>query len=154
MKDLHQIIEETKERRRIDAERFKQLDRDSCQLCHAHGEDKRSLFISCLYAVHEVLPEAIDLFDVPMEGVSEGQHRGYYLNICKSCRAGLLSHLKAWRNECVAKRDEPMDHDGNIQPTDPDRNIPVRINGAIQMLTREEWDRRAADEAARKAVQS
>ena len=35
-----------------------------------------------------------------------------------------------------------MDHDGGDWFVEDDRNIPVRENGTVVMLTREEWDAR------------
>ena len=133
---LEDIIRCNQERRKADAKRFRESDDNLCMLCHAYGEDKRSLFISCFYAVEEAVPEAIDLFDC-------GKHlsdRGYYLRICKSCRARFLGMLREWRNECVSLRDLPKDHDGIIEGEDPDRNIPVRVNGITVMMTKDEYD--------------
>jgi hypothetical protein len=98
----------------IDAKRFKELDGDLCQLCNAYGADKRSLILACFYDVTEVVPEAIDLTDVA--GALKG--RGYYLRLCKSCRGRLLGMLKGWRNECIALRGLPKDHDGGIEDED------------------------------------
>lgn len=101
------LIERTQQRRNRDKERYEQHDSDLCMLCGAYGADKRSLFISCFYEVSEVVPEAIDLFEV--EGMEK---RGYYLRICKTCRRHLLQHLQEWRKERVARREIPKDHDG------------------------------------------
>lgn len=132
-------LKEMKERRTRDTERFAQLDKDECQLCGAHGADKRSLFISCFYAVQEVIPEVIDLADV--DNLND---RGYYLRICKSCRARLLAHLRQWRQECVSLRELPKDHDGYVDDDyvvrDPRANISVRKDGAITHMTPEQWE--------------
>jgi hypothetical protein len=138
---LREIIQAHEQRRERDAQRWAELDDDECQLCGAHGADKRSLFLDCRYSVHEVVPEAIDLGGVPAF-----QERGYYLRLCKSCRARFLGHLREWRDECVALRGRPMDHDGHVYDDDPEpgRNIPIREHGAIRMLTRQEWDARQA----------
>lgn len=132
--------ERLKEReRRIvgDARRFAERDADLCQLCGARGADKRSLVLDCGYAVDEVLPEAINLHAVepPMQG------RGFYLCLCKACRGRLLSKLVKWRDECLALRGLPMDHDGNLKRTGA-RRVPVRVMGAIHWLTDEEWQAR------------
>lgn len=133
---ISEILEESNARRLADADRFASLDHDLCQLCHAYGADKRSLFISCFYAVHEVVPEAIDLGGVPDEATAR---RGYYLCICKSCRAALLSLLKMWRDERAARRGIPKDHDGADDGYEADRDIPVRVNGAVVMMTDAEY---------------
>lgn len=137
MTTLRDMIERTDQRRAEDAQRYADLDGDLCQLCHAYGADKRNLFLTCLYAVHEVVPEAIDTYAVEM--LPEERRGDYYLRICKACRAGFLNHLQQWRNERVALRGMPKDHDGYVDDDDPERTIPYRVNGATVMLTREEW---------------
>lgn len=138
---LRDMLERIRRKQEADAERFKGLDGDLCQLCHAYGEDKRSLWIDCGYDVAEVVPEMMDTrcFEDP-----DAAKRGHYLRFCKSCRGRLLSAMKEWRRECIALRGTPKDHDGHVEDDDPERNIPVRVNGAIVMLTHEEWDEREA----------
>lgn len=128
------IIAGSNRRRAEGAERFQALDRDECMLCDAFGADKRSLFIDCGYAVYEVVPEVLDVHDLELE-----RGRGYYLLICKSCRARLLGALQGWANECRSLRGDPKDHDGQPSEDDPERNIPVRINGTTRMLTVDEY---------------
>jgi len=130
MNNLQQMINETKERRAQDKIKYDEHDDDLCMLCNAYGEDKRSLFIACLYDIKEVVPEAIDIFDVP-----HLKDRGYYLRICKNCRGELLSKLSDWRNEMIARREIPKDHDGHNEYDEPNCNIPVRINGRIVMMS-------------------
>lgn len=137
---IEKLIEEQKKRTANDAKRFAELDSQVCQMCYARGEDKRSLIIDCFYAVHEVVPEAIDLAAVtpPMQ-----QHtHGYYLRICKNCRGGLLGKLREWAEACRAMRGQPKDSDGSPKTNDPERNIPIRENGTVVKLTRDEWDDR------------
>lgn len=131
-------MQQEDERRLRDAERCQQLDGDLCQLCEAHGPDKRSLFIDCFYAFHEVVPEAIDLLLV--EKQNDSKHAsGYYLRICKSCRGRLLDMLRDWRDDCVSLRGVLKDHDGNIEDEREGADIPVRINGRIVMMTLAEY---------------
>lgn len=129
------LIEKSNLRRERDAETYHALDAEECMLCNAYGADKRSLFIDCGYAIHEVVPEAPDIRALVLD-----RGRGYYLLICKSCRGRLLGALQGWANECRSLRGLPKDHDGNLSEDDPERNIPVRINGAIRMLTRDEYE--------------
>lgn len=128
---LRRLLDETAARRKADAKRFAKADEQLCMLCWAYGNDKRSLFVSCFYAVHEAVPEAIDL-----------KERGYYLRICKACRGDFLGKMRQWADERRALRDTPKDHDGHVSEENPEANIPVRIDGAIVMLTREQWDKR------------
>lgn len=134
---IEDIIERSRRRREADAKRYAELDGDECQLCGAHGEDKRSLFVKCFYAVHEAVPEAIDLF-----GVTNGADPGYYLRICKDCRGKFLMMLRDWADSCRAKRGQPMNHDGHIDDDQPDATIPTRQFGAIRMVTLDEYEGR------------
>jgi hypothetical protein len=147
MKDIHDIINESKVRRAADAIRYQKLDDDECQICHAHGEDKRSWFMTCLYAVHEAIPEAIELADVPDS--NKRVNADYYLRLCKSCRGEFLSALGEAANRRRALRGTRLDSDGGVCHDDEDRNIPIRVNGCVQMITREEWDAMQAEHGTR-----
>lgn len=128
---LEALLAERKATRDAGAQAYRDHDEDLCMLCHAHGEDKRSLRIECFYAVDEVVPEALDLSLVEGEG-------GYYLRICKSCRGALLDRLAEWREERVALRSALKDHDGYL--LDESRaEIPLRQNGRIVYVTRQEY---------------
>jgi hypothetical protein len=134
---FQEIIDKGMRRRDEDAKRYADLDHDLCMLCGAYGADKRSLFIDCFYAVNEVVPEVIDI-----GGVGHTAHsRGFYLLICKSCRARLLGGLQGWANECRSLRDKPKDHDGHLLDENEldERKIPVRIHGIVRMLTADEY---------------
>lgn len=137
-------LQQEDERRLRDAERLQQLDGDLCQLCEAYGPDKRSLFLDCFYAVHEVVPEAIDLLLV--EKQNDSKHAsGYYLRICKSCRGRLLDLLRHWRDDCVSLRGVPKNHDGGLEDEREGANIPVRLNGRIVMMTMDEYGKWSAE---------
>lgn len=133
---FHKMIADTNARRETDAKRFLESDRDLCMICWAYGEDKRSMYLSCGYAVNEAVPEALDTFGVGHDYVG----RGYFLNLCKSCRASMLGHMRAFADERRALRNVPKDHDGHVYEENPEANIPMRIDGAIVMLTKEQWD--------------
>lgn len=125
-----------KERRKSDAERLEKSDGDLCMLCHAYGADKRSLYISCLYAMNEVVPEMIDLTD------TDRKQHGYYLRICKSCRGSLLGHIADWAEERRDRRSMPKDHDGDeLYPGDDDEDevFYVRIHGVAVPMTPEQF---------------
>ena len=129
-------IEQTQEDRERDVAYWQGHDQDLCMLCQAQGEDKRSLFISCFYAVNEVIPEAIDLTECP-DNVKD---RGYYLRICKNCRGELLDMLGEWRAGCVQRRGTPMNRDGYSEESIPGADIPMRVNGRIVMMTTEQYE--------------
>lgn len=135
MRSPADMIADLEERRRRDKERWAALDDDQCQLCHAEGPDMRSTFFGCLYAVEEAVPEVIDLWEVREDEL----RRLYYLRICKTCRGDLLGRMAEWRNEAIARRELPKDADG-CPEADPEQNIPVRINGAVKMLTAGEYE--------------
>ena len=131
--DIKKMIDEVKQERKADKERYKNLDDDLCMLCHAYGTDKRSLTIDCFYQIKEVVPEAIDMHLLEND-------KGYYLRICKSCRGELLGLLKTWRDNCISRRGIAKDHDGCPEEwVTADANIPVRINGAVVMMTEENY---------------
>jgi hypothetical protein len=139
---MRDIVRETEERRENGARAHKEHDSDLCMLCHAYGADKRSLFVDCFYAIEEAVPEALDVREV--EGIPDG----YYLRICKSCRGALLGHLQEWRNERVARRSVPKDDDGGDAYDWPDATIPVRVRGAVVMMTPGQFEDHRAARAA------
>ena len=130
---FNDIIKRTNARRARDKERFTLLDREECMLCGAYGADKRSLYIDHGYAMHESVPEVIDLHNV------DNQPNMYYLLTCKMCRAALLQHLAQWRSERLALRDEAKNHDGYLLEDDFGL-IPVRVNGAITHMSPDEYE--------------
>lgn len=144
MTSFNDILKESAERRERDAKRFAEMDTDLCMLCHAYGDDKRGLFIRCGYAVYEAVAEALDVTNVPAFEPIKG---GYFLNICKHCRAELLIHMHTWADDMRRRRDVPKDHDGSDDSDYDAALIPVRMNGVTVMLTEsqfEEYQRRAA----------
>lgn len=131
--NIGDLIAETEKRRERDAERHKSLDLDLCQLCGAYGADKRTLRISYFYAIHESVPEAIDMCGL------EGEH-GYMLRTCKVCRGDFLAMLAEWRERRLAMRGIPKDHDGYpLDDEDANGLVPVRRHGMTVWVTEEEW---------------
>lgn len=137
MKAVDDWLSRNEQRRAQDKQRFEQHDHDLCMICHAYGQDKRSLWIDCFYAINEVLPEALDISSA---GLTGAHSRGYFICICKSCRGRLLGHLQAWRDEGVALRDTPKDHDGEPEYFDTDRHIPMRVHGTTVIMNQSEYD--------------
>lgn len=99
---------------------------EQCQRCGDVDHDRRTLWMSCFYAMNEL--------ELPFE-----QHRlvhpnGHNINfftlrVCKDCRADWMAAIKSWF-------DTPVEREvcGS--------GIFVRENGATREITREEWDRR------------
>ena len=106
MSGFQSIIEKAKKERAIDKERWEKLDPDICQVCDTKGDDRRTLFITCLYNLKEASPKFIDLFDTPQ------RPKGYALRICKGCRAILLAHLHEWISKKGRLVDRHLDDDG------------------------------------------
>jgi len=99
----------------------------ACQLCYAEGPDKRNLYVECFYD----LKEAVEEFDCQAGGI-------YHLRFCKQCRSELLGVLRSWAEVCRTRREVEKDSDGFID-SDPEKNIPVRIDGAITMMSQSEY---------------
>ena len=133
MPSLDERFEELERKRRKDLLAYQEHDPDVCMLCGAEGQDKRSLFMRCFYDLKEAVPEFLDL-----QLVKGMEINGYYLRICKACRGRLLANLRLWAGICRTARFVQKDHDGNMLGGEGD--IPVRVNGAITMMTREQWD--------------
>ncbi|MBM3273869.1 MAG: hypothetical protein FJZ00_01855 [Candidatus Sericytochromatia bacterium] len=130
---------DVRKRREEDAKRFGELDGDLCQICWAYGADKRSWLMECLYAVHEAIPEAIDLFGLPDD--HRLAKRGYYLRLCKSCRGAFLTALGDAATKRRALRSTQKDHDGSpLWDSDPECQIPVRVNGATVLMNPDDYE--------------
>lgn len=133
--NLQTQLQVIRDRNAADAQRFKNLDEDTCMLCGCVGPDKRTLQVECFYQISEVAPDFICLAEV--EGKMKGD--GYLLRICKECRGKFLAHVKDWTEECKAKRGKAMDANGVLEPSN-EADIPVRVNGAIQWMTLEQYE--------------
>jgi hypothetical protein len=108
------------------------MDDNTCQLCYAHGLDKRTVVMSCFYNLTEAVPEFSEIGGV------------YHLRVCKTCRSELLIRLQDWGVEAKKKRGFPKGSDGEMTTLEEliehGRNIPIRVFGAIVMLNKEEYD--------------
>ncbi len=131
---FEELIRKSTEEGAHDALKLKEHDPDLCMLCAAYGADKRSLILDCGYDVKEAVPEMLRLDQADDERF---RNRGFYLRICKSCRSAFLKHLQIWCKEQNKRRGLPKDDDGNLEETD--RDIPVRVMGAVFMMTEEEY---------------
>ena len=80
------------------------------------------------------MPEAIDIAYAEL-----GKHtNGYFLRICKHCRAELLGALQAWRKSMLARRFVEKDADGDDAEQDEDHIYPARMNGTTVYMTLEQ----------------
>lgn len=90
---------------------------DVCKRCGDLGPDLRTLSVDCFYDLTET---GIPFFE---RKASDKDGTLYRLRFCKSCRSDFISMLSEWfftpRN-------------------DGEGTIPVRVNGAVRMLTSEQ----------------
>lgn len=133
--DLGKLIQEGKERQAAGKKAFEELDGDLCMICHAYGSDKRNLVVRCFYAVHEFVPETLDMRLV--DGFKSGD---YFLRICKTCRSGFLTAMRDWRDYRVSVRHLPKGSDGEEEYDGESDMIPVRIAGATVMITSNQYE--------------
>lgn len=61
---------------------------DICVRCGDVGEDRRTLWMACLYAMEEL--------KLPFDIVEMKPQRMYTLLVCKDCRASWMKAIKAW----------------------------------------------------------
>lgn len=124
-----------------------------CQKCGEEGEDRRTLWMSCFYAmdemkevpfkqkmvkgkVHEYKGErplgepfhghTVPEFKKKSNGKS-GEHRFFTLRVCKTCRADWMAAIRTW----FLTPSEPAESCGS--------GIFVRELGKLVELTPEEW---------------
>jgi len=128
---------------------------DKCQRCGERGEDRRTLYMACLYAMHELgLPFKqlaiqgevlrhtgskkknigilkgirVDSFSKPTNKKSDRyEHRFYTMLVCKKCRADWMHAIKDWFENSVPN------------PPSCGSGIFVRENGACKEITEQEW---------------
>jgi hypothetical protein len=105
---------------------------ERCARCGEVGQDRRTLWMSCLYAMEETgIP-----FDTPDPDASPYHIRFYTLRVCKACRGQWLAAIKEWFHNVPA----PPEEDGDT--------IYVRELGATVVISRAEWDRRQKERQA------
>ncbi len=123
--------------------------REACMRCGEVDYDRRTLWMACLYAMHEL--EGIPFAGAVVEGVfrrlrpdhesigcddakyerpldpTARKYHFYTLRVCKDCRGEWMAAIAAWFNS--PKRNDWTE----------ERCIPVRVLGGIQFLTRDEY---------------
>lgn len=102
---------------------------DICQRCSEIGEDRRTLWMACFYAMEEL--------DVPFtkttlltgDGSTEPRRQNHVfhtLRVCKDCRADWMSSIESWFKN-IKKREEVGS------------GIFIRDNGTIKEISEKEW---------------
>lgn len=65
-----------------------------CQRCGEEGEDRRTLYMACLYAMEEL--------DIPFSTwkmPDPWKRKFYTLTVCKECRAQWMQAIQSWFNQ-------------------------------------------------------
>lgn len=131
---------------------------EKCQRCGEVGEDRRTLWMACFYAMNELgLPfEQKTMFTAALEDLHKVKdplkislrsgeeinlgpgtvkctgeltpHGFFTLRVCKACRASWMDTLKQWFERIV-----------NVEPVSS--GIFVRRNGTNVEISEEEWYR-------------
>lgn len=113
----------------------------ACALCKtedpAGGGDLRTLRIGCTYNLNEVSDLFVKQAAIIVHPVAEGSvppQNLYCMRICKDCRGDFMALLRqfiATQLETAVSRE--------VEELNPERNIPVRVDGRTMMLTEAEW---------------
>jgi len=140
---------------------------EKCVRCGSVGEDRRTLWHACFYAMEELgLPfEQQVLFHADLKDLEKAQepfkipntpivlHAGtvtckgeltpqgfYTLRVCKRCRGEWLAALRNWFHAQPEGQDS--DADTSAPYNGPGTGIFIREHGTNKEMTREEWDAR------------
>lgn len=100
-------------------------DKETCQRCKEVGEDRRTLWMACLYRMDEL--------GLPFQERKEGDKYFYTLLVCKDCRADWMAMIKLWFTELPPIK------------TSVGSGIFIRENGIIKEITEEEWHQKNPD---------
>lgn len=121
---------------------------EKCDRCGQEGEDRRTIWMSCFYALDELdIPplekvriigsvqpkvgtEVIGMTEFTKFSESDGKKISlvfFRLRVCKACRADWLQAIEAWFNRPLTER--PSCGSG----------IFIRDCGALREITEEEW---------------
>jgi len=97
---------------------------EKCQRCGEVGEDRRTLWMACMYQMEEL---GLPLVQVQLWSGPSSGHAFYTMRVCKSCRADWMGAIKKWF--------EPMPAIKSCGS-----GIFIRRNGATVEITEEEWN--------------
>ena len=127
---------------------------ENCERCGQEGEDRRTIWMACLYDMneleiplaelaiqgvycdrtgmtnHPLLSKPTATFS-PHEGAESHLHRFYTIRVCKQCRADWLQAQKKWFHSWTRRDDESCGS-----------GIFVRTSGVNEEITEEEWHKR------------
>ena len=97
---------------------------DECIRCKEVGEDRRTLWMACLYEMDELEIPFGKIFSPPDYPLP---NKFYVLSVCKKCRSDWMMAIKDWFNKPATP--EPGCNSG----------IFIREFGATKEITKEEW---------------
>jgi hypothetical protein len=96
---------------------------EECVRCKEVDEDRRTLWMSCFYAMDEL--------NVPFEKeiINDPRMQAFTLRVCKDCRSSWMKAIQDWFN--------------GVQPIPPScgSGIFIREYGSVKEVTREEFDK-------------
>ena len=104
---------------------------ENCQICGQEGEDRRTLRLRYLYDFSEISDKfTSEEVTINFADGNEVRETVWSVRTCKDCRGDFLGILRRWTSgEFVTQTED-----------DPDRDIPVRVDGRLIMMTTEEWE--------------
>ena len=127
---------------------------EACARCGEAGEDRRTLWMACLYEMGElglpfderqvigvstglveVIPDRFaprKVFAEPAPDAKPWPHKFFTLRVCKDCRGDWMGAIAQWFKNPPARESCGS-------------GIFVRENGATVEITEEEWNRRNPD---------
>ena len=106
-----------------------------CQICNQEGEDRRTLRLQYFYDLSE-MSDKFEKEEVTIRFADGHEVKNVFWSIrtCKDCRGNFLGTLRRWTSgEFVTATED-----------NPERNIPVRVDGRVVMMTTEEWQAHTA----------
>lgn len=75
---------------------------EKCQRCNEEGEDRRTLWMACMYEMMEMLipfnQESIREIGIHAYHLDD-IHNFYTLYVCKDCRADWMTSIQEWFNK-------------------------------------------------------
>jgi hypothetical protein len=84
---------------------------EKCMRCNEEGEDRRTLWMACLYEMMELeLPfEREILIEEIVPDFSNKKREFFTLRVCKDCRADWMKTIKSWFDRIPARKSTGTD---------------------------------------------
>ena len=106
-----------------------------CQICNQEGEDRRTLRLEYFYDLSEI-SDKLKKAEVTIRFADGHEVKDvlWTIRTCKDCRGDFLGILRRWTNGEFITQTRGRS----------ERNIPVRVDGRVIMMTAEEWQAHTA----------